>query len=163
MQRKTKRDGCDWFKDMSALIWIVLEQSEPPSPALTPGQLMSSLDKGKDIKAWNPLQTQLINRTGFSLTVRFNENMAFICWWRPLGDGRSLLCYSSRSWAQPWPDTLSKMSLRKSETLAILLVNGNAALFLNRLPNQPSPLIDGSEWSNNRSPPVFTIEVNLSF
>ena len=28
---------------------------------------------------------------------------------------------------------------------AILLVKGNAALFLNRLPNHPSPLIDGSE------------------
>ena len=31
------------------------------------------------------------------------------------------------------------------ERLAILLVKGNAALFLNRLPNHPSPLIDGSE------------------
>jgi len=31
------------------------------------------------------------------------------------------------------------------ERLAILLVKGNAALFLNRLPNHPSPLIDGSQ------------------
>ena len=31
------------------------------------------------------------------------------------------------------------------ERLAILLVKGNAALFLNRLPTHPSPLIDGSE------------------
>jgi hypothetical protein len=31
------------------------------------------------------------------------------------------------------------------QRLAILLVKGNAALFLNRLPSHPSPMIDGSE------------------
>ena len=31
------------------------------------------------------------------------------------------------------------------QRMAILLVKGNAALFLNRLPSHPSPTIDGSE------------------
>ena len=31
------------------------------------------------------------------------------------------------------------------QRLAILLVKANAALFLNTLPNHPSPMIDGSE------------------
>ena len=31
------------------------------------------------------------------------------------------------------------------QRLAILLVKGNDSLFLNRLPNHPSPMIDGSE------------------
>jgi hypothetical protein len=31
------------------------------------------------------------------------------------------------------------------QRLAILLVKGNAALFLNRLPSHPNPMIDGTE------------------
>ena len=31
------------------------------------------------------------------------------------------------------------------QRLAILLVKGNASLFLNRLPTHPSPMIDGTE------------------
>ena len=109
-----------------------------------------------------PLQTQLVSRAatraGHALTVRFNEKMT------KHGEGCRLAgivfipMVMETFWggmSQPWKlgaalarhtrEEKSEKIRHLYQRLAILLVKGNAALFLNRLPNNPSLMIDGSE------------------
>ena len=87
-------------------------------------------DTALDVTVMNPLETELFSRA--ALKVRFDEKMtkhgegcrlagmAFMPMAvKTLGGmegGRSLRCCSSRTWAQPWPGTPGRRSLRRSDT-----------------------------------------------
>jgi hypothetical protein len=123
-------------------------------------------DTALDVTVVNPLQTALVSRAatraGHALTVRFNEKMT------KHGEGCRLagmvfipmVVETFGGWEESAVVQLKKLGAALArhigeeesdkirhlyQRLAILLVKGNAALFLNRLPSHPSPMIDGSE------------------
>ena len=110
----------------------------------------------------NPLQTELVSRAGSALSVRFNEKMT------KHGEGCMLagmafipmVVETLGGWEESAVMQLKKLGSALArhtgeeesekirhlyQRMAILLVKGNAALFLNRLPSHPSQTIDGSE------------------
>ena len=114
----------------------------------------------------NPLQTQLVSRAathaGHALEVRYSEKMT------KHGEGCRvagmvfipMVVETFGGWEESAADQITKLggalarhtgeeesekTRHLYQRLAVLLVRGNAALFLNRLPNHPSPVIDGTQ------------------
>ena len=114
----------------------------------------------------NPLQTQLVSRAathaGHALEVRYGEKMT------KHGEGCRvagmvfipMVVETFGGWEESAADQITKLGAALArhtgeeesektrhlyQRLAVLLVRGNAALFLNRLPNHPSPVIDGTQ------------------
>jgi hypothetical protein len=123
-------------------------------------------DTALDVTVVNPLQTQLVSRAatkaGSALEARFREKMT------KHGEGCRLagmvflpmVVETFGGWEESAVAQLKKLGSALArhtgeeesqkishlyQRLAILLVKGNAALFLNRLPTHPSPMIDGLE------------------
>ena len=123
-------------------------------------------DTALDVTVVNPLQTALVNRAattpGHALTVRFNEKMT------KHGEGCRqagmvfipMVVETLGGWHESAILQIKKLGAALArhtgeeesekirhlyQRLAILLVKGNAALFLNRLPSHPNPMIDGTE------------------
>ena len=119
-----------------------------------------------DVKVVNPLQTVLVSRAatkaGSALEVRFREKMT------KHGEGCRMagmvfipmVVETLGGWQESAAVQLKKLGAALArqtgeeesekirhlyQRLAILLVKGNASLFLNRLPTHPSPMIDGTE------------------
>ena len=119
-------------------------------------------DTALDVTVVNPLQTELVSRAGSALSVRFNEKMT------KHGEGCRMagmvfipmVVETLGGWQESAVVQLKKLGAALArqtgeeesekirhlyQRLAILLVKGNASLFLNRLPTHPSPMIDGTE------------------
>jgi hypothetical protein len=80
-----------------------------------------------------------------TLTVKLGRAKCLRCP-NSVADGlRGILQITGAALARHTGEEESEKIRHLYQRLAILLVKGNAALFLNRLPSHPSPMIDGSE------------------